>query len=83
MLAPRPNPARGVAAVQVELGEAQDIRAALYDALGRRVLDLHDGAAPAGPLALRLDVSALAPGVYVVRVEGARTVRTQTITVVR
>lgn len=83
VLAPRPNPARGTAEVAVELGEAQHVRAALYDALGRRVLTVTDAAAPAGTLALRLDVGRLAPGVYVLRVEGAASTASQTVTVVR
>ena len=79
----RPNPVRGTSSVTVELGEAQALRAAVYDALGRRVQTLHDGQAAAGTLALRVDASRLAPGVYVVRVDGASASATQTLTVVR
>ncbi len=83
VLAPRPNPARGLSEVTVELGTPQRVRADLFDALGRRVLSVYDGAAPAGALALRLDVAGLAPGVYVLRVSGDAATATRTVTVTR
>ena len=83
VLAARPNPVRGTAEVTVEVGAPQHIVADLFDALGRRVLGVYDGAAAAGSLALPLDASALAPGIYVLRVSGASTTATQTVTVVR
>ncbi|HEX9950731.1 MAG TPA: T9SS type A sorting domain-containing protein [Rubricoccaceae bacterium] len=83
LAAARPNPVRGAATVMVELGAPQHVRAALTDALGRRVLDVFDAAAPAGALDLRLDAAGLAPGVYVLRVTGATATATQTVTVVR
>ena len=83
VLAPRPNPARGTSEVAVELGAPQHVRADLFDALGRRVARVYDAAAPAGALALRLDVSGLAPGVYVLRVSGDTATATRTVTVAR
>ena len=83
VLAARPNPVRGLSEVTVELGASQRVTADLFDALGRRVLSVYDGAAAAGPLALRLDASALAPGVYVLRVSGDAAAVSQTVTVVR
>jgi hypothetical protein len=83
LAAARPNPVRGAATVTVELGAPQHVRAVLTDALGRRVLDVFDAAAPAGALDLRLDAAGLAPGVYVLRVTGASATATQTVTVVR
>ena len=69
--APRPTPAAGRATLTVDVPAAQTLRVTVADALGRTVATLHDGPAPAGPLVLTADVSALAPGVYVVRVAGA------------
>ena len=63
------NPSRGASVVTVALGEAGPVRVAAFDALGREVALLHDGPA-AGALDLRIDTSAWAPGVYVVRAVG-------------
>jgi hypothetical protein len=67
------NPFRDRARLTLELPVAGVVRAEAFDALGRRLAVLWDGPAPAGPLALALDGTALAPGAYVVRVvsEGA------------
>ncbi len=40
---PRPSPTREAAHVGLRLERAQQVRAVLYDALGRRVAVLHDG----------------------------------------
>ena len=75
-----PNPARGGASVTLTLGEPAEARVAVYDALGRRVALLHDGAA-AGTLTVR--TGALAPGVYVVRATAGAQTRTRRLVVVR
>lgn len=84
---PSPNPTGGAVSLAVTLAEPALVGGAVYDALGRRVLDV-----PARPLAagerqaVRLSTAALPAGVYVVRLvaEGDRTLRaTRTITVVR
>ena len=64
-----PNPSRGASVVTVARGAAGPVRVAVFDALGREVAVLHDGPA-AEALGLRLDTSAWAPGVYVVRAVG-------------
>ncbi len=71
-LAAAPNPFQSTSAVTLTLDEAGAARVSVYDALGRRVAVLHDGALSSGPHAFRLDGGGLAPGVYVVRAEGAR-----------
>ena len=63
-----PNPFRQSTALRVRLAEPQTLRAALHDALGREVRVLYDGLA-ADRVVLRI-TGDLAPGVYVVRVEG-------------
>ncbi len=62
-----PNPTRNVGTITIELPEAGDVRALVYDALGRRVADLVDGPLAAGTHTFAFDPSGLAPGVYVVR----------------
>ena len=79
-----PNPTRGQAAVTVRVAEAQTVGVHVYDALGRRVMTLHEGALAAGAdQRFALDTARLAPGVYVVRVAGETVAETRRLTVVR
>ena len=73
-----PNPARGRAVVAYAVPSAGRTVVAVYDALGRRVAVLADGAVAAGRHEAELDTAGLSPGVYVVVVEsgGARAART-------
>ena len=64
---PAPNPTTGSLAFSVTLDAPADVRLGVYDALGREVARLGDGAWSAGEHPVRLDASALAPGVYTVR----------------
>ena len=75
------NPARGAAAVRFS-ADAPGATLALYDALGRRVLTLADGAG-AGAQTATLKTAGLAPGVYVLRLTAGADVLTRTVTVVR
>ena len=78
-----PNPARGAATVQVSVPEAGVVRVEVYDALGRRVALLHDGALGAGTHAFRLSPEALPAGVYVVRASAGAVAVSRRVTVVR
>jgi hypothetical protein len=79
-----PNPAQGRAALTVTLPASQQVTAAVYDVLGRRVAVLHDGPLT-GPDAHRLtfDTAGLASGVYLVRVTTPDAATTRRVTVVR
>lgn len=77
-----PNPVRGAATVAYEVATSGRARLALHDALGRRVAVLADGPVAAGAHAAPLDASALAAGVYVLRLETGAGSLTRTITVV-
>ena len=82
-----PNPVRGRAVVPFALDRAGTARLRVLDLQGRTVLDAPRGALAAGPHTATLDVSALAAGVYLVRLDaasgGGSASRTVTITVVR
>ncbi|HLA64444.1 MAG TPA: T9SS type A sorting domain-containing protein, partial [Rhodothermales bacterium] len=78
-----PNPVRDRAAVTLTLDRAQTATVAVYDALGRRVAMLHDGALTAGTHALTFDTAALPAGLYVVRASGDGLALTHRATVVR
>lgn len=79
---PVPNPATQEATLMLTVGITQPIRAAVYDALGREVALLHDGAV-SGSVALHVPTAELAPGVYVVRVAGASGSQVRHLTVTR
>ncbi len=82
----RPNPATGEVRVPFSLGQAQNVRAQVYDLTGRLVLE-QDRPMPAGTSSMTFDLSGLAPGVYTVRatglVDGQRVLAQQRFTVVR
>ena len=78
-----PNPFSQSTRVTLDLAEAQHVRVALYDALGRRVATLQDGPLAAGAHTLTLDDGGLPAGVYLVRAIAAEHVITRRVTVLR
>ena len=83
LLAPFPNPADGTVRVPFRTGVAGALRLAVVDVLGREVAVLAEGPHAAGPHAVTLDTSALAPGRYTVRLSGDGVQATRPLTVVR
>ena len=77
-----PNPARGRATAVFTLGAPQTVRATLVDVSGREVALVYAGALPYGEVRLGVPLAGLAPGVYVLRVEGpsVRTARAFVVT---
>ena len=59
------------------------MRMVLYDALGREAAVLVDGERPAGMQSAEIDATALAPGVYVVRLYTERATQTRTLVIQR
>ncbi len=79
-----PNPATHSAAASVETDRAQDVRVAVYDALGRQVAVLFDGMLmPGQSQTLTVDASALPAGLYMVRLTGETIRQTRTLVVAR
>ena len=79
-----PNPAPGMARVDLAVAEAQTVRVELYDALGRRVGVAFDGSVAArANVPLAIDSGALSAGTYVLRIVGETFSDTRRITVVR
>jgi len=79
-----PNPVMGGAArIRYGLPANGTVRVSVYDALGREVAVLADGAQTAGWHEAALAASSLAPGVYVVRLEADGAVQTARLTVSR
>jgi len=76
-----PNPAEAATGVTVTTQAPADATLLLFDALGRRVALLHDGALPAGAHRFTLDAGALVPGAYLLRVVAGESVATRTLIV--
>lgn len=77
------NPISAEATVTFEVASAGPVRVELFDVLGRRAVTLVDGPVGAAAQTAALDVSGLASGVYVLRLETERGAVSRTVTVVR
>ena len=80
---PAPNPVRTRTTVAFSVGAAGRAELALFDATGRRVAVVASGAFAPGRQSAVVDAAGLAAGVYVLRLQTAAGVRSQTMTVVR
>ncbi len=69
MLEIGPNPAGSRATLELAIDRATPARAALFDVEGRRLRPLFDGYLESGHHRLELDLSGIADGVYLVRLE--------------
>jgi len=78
-----PNPAASSLTIPYTLATAGEVELAVYDVLGRRIAELVNTRQPEGTYTAQLDASALAPGMYVVRLRAGEDSRTTRITVVR
>ncbi len=81
---PAPNPASGRTELLLHVERAQEVRAVVYDALGRSVRTIEVGRVAAGEArSVEVDAAGLPAGVYVVRVTGETFTASQRLTVVR
>ena len=79
-----PNPFNPEATLRFAVSRAQHVEVALYDMMGRRVLDLYAGEPATGAMhVVRIDGSRLPSGMYLVRVVGDAFQETQTVTLAR
>ena len=79
-----PNPFRAEAQFDLRLQTAQHVRVEVFDVLGRRVAQLHDGMLAADvEHHFKLGQQNLSSGMYIIRVLGEGFQRTQTATLVR
>lgn len=80
----RPNPFSSSTRLELSVDGATDLTVAVFDALGRRVALIHEGAVRAGTYALRVDAGQLPPGLYMVRATDNRgATATRSISLVR
>ncbi|MFB6231574.1 MAG: choice-of-anchor B family protein [Salinibacter sp.] len=81
---PSPNPVQTQSLFRLTLREAQRLRVALYDATGRRVRLLHEGAVEAGVVQrFRIRARQRASGTYFLRVRGESVQLLRKVVVVR
>lgn len=79
-----PNPAVASTSLTLRVSQAQHVTTRVYDALGRLMTTVHEGALPAGEdRRLTIDTSGLVAGIYVVHVEGETFAETRRISVVQ
>lgn len=78
-----PNPAVDALHVEVHVVTPMIAEVVLYDVQGRRVRVLHHGSLGPGRHSFELDTSAYASGAYVVRIESATAVASETIVIAR
>ena len=70
--APRPNPFTSQTRLELTVDASTDLTVAVYDALGRRVALIHEGAVRPGTYSLRVQAADLAPGLYLIRASDGR-----------
>lgn len=78
-----PNPFRESTTIEIDLPKAQQVRIEVYDALGRQVIELHDGIMAAGRHRLRIEAESWAAGAYFVRVDTPNGAATHRMVLVR
>ena len=84
LTAPYPNPVRGRARLGVMVARSQQVRVEVFDALGRRVAVLFEGALASGSSrSLSWDSGRVPSGLYVVRAVGETFTAARTLTVVQ
>ena len=64
-----PNPAGQTTTITFDLQQAAPVRLALYDPLGRKIIDLLNRHLPPGSHQLAVDMSRLSAGLYFYRLE--------------
>ena len=80
---PAPNPASSATRIAFSLDQPGAATLNLYDALGRHVATLADGAFGTERVEVDLDAAQLPAGVYIVRLDAASGARARIVTVVR
>lgn len=79
-----PNPFNPTASFSVGVQREQQVEIAVYDVLGRRVLEIYRGVLPAGVTrVISIEASGLGSGTYLLRAVGETFAQTQMFTVVK
>ena len=73
-----PNPSSDYVNLHFALRSSSKVRIALIDSNGRQIKELMNGTFPGGPYSIKVDVSDLTNGLYLVRLQSEGGVQTQT-----
>ena len=77
-----PNPSGNIVNIPVNAQSVQDITIALYDITGKKVKDIYNGSTPSQSNLLRMDVSNIENGIYLVKlsnVNGSESIQKLTV----
>ena len=84
LTAPRPNPFQSSTSLELTLDQSTNVSVAVYDALGRQVALLHEGALRPGTYSLRVEAGNLPTGLYLIRAtDGRGATATRSVSLVR
>ncbi|MBL0174931.1 MAG: T9SS type A sorting domain-containing protein [Ignavibacteria bacterium] len=83
LLPPSPNPMRNASTIRFMLPETGHVRMDLVDLLGRRITALLDEDCSPGMHSVRLERNALAPGLYLCRMQTSRAVMVTKVLVMK
>ncbi|GAB5533941.1 MAG: hypothetical protein Rubg2KO_01900 [Rubricoccaceae bacterium] len=78
-----PNPTASALTVPYRLASSSPVELAVFDVLGRQVVEVVNTRQPEGAHTAELNASTLAPGVYIIQLRAGDETRTTRITVVR
>ncbi len=78
-----PNPFNAIARIKLEMPYAGNARIDVFNILGHKVAELHNGALDAGLQTFSFDATGLASGLYFVRAEARGTTQFQKITLIK
>lgn len=83
ILSSHPNPFSDRTSIELDLPKTQNVRIAVYDMLGRKMIKVHDGTLPAGRHRVPIDGGNWPPGVYFAHVETPNGTATHKMVLVR
>lgn len=78
-----PNPFNPTTQLSFSIPEAQNINLSVYDLSGRKVAEISNEVKEVGNYTVSFDASSLSSGVYFVRLQGASTIQTHQITLIK
>jgi len=78
-----PNPVNGISSIEYGLGNGMNVNIAIYDANGKKVIDLENGYRNTGVYNLQINSEKLSSGAYTIIMNIGETVLTESMTVVK
>ena len=76
-----PNPVNGAATIEFNVDKDSDANIAMYDVLGKNVMNIYNGKLQCGSNKINLNTSGISKGVYFVRIESGKHIVSKKIVV--